>query len=431
MIYIVVSLFNLLRTRKKCSITKILFLFLLFSSLSAYLVGRQPSLSVDVTIYVVFTITLLSILFSSFKEYSDVRGINTVDIREDRLKSLERFVVILGFTIFIVNVYILYNVISLLIVGNLTVQEHKNEGAAAEIFSMYVPSIIISISNLLSPLGYFFLTLHFYYLIKNRIKKTALYFLLSLLITLSGLLALSRSSATQYVMVYLVIFVFISPLINSKIKKRITLMVCLCMLVIGALFFMISESRFSERYTKQSLNESILDPYNQPLLFSILDYFSQWQENGPIIMEMHKPEYCFLGLYNSSGLAVHIQKIIYGASEVNDKRDNTFHKILGYQKSKFHGNIARLIYDFGFIGSFLFILFYAYIIRKLQPNKGIISFRSILYLPVILPFCVVFFAGNALSSLSLNLAIIYTLVIDFLLVRKKHGNYCRNQYNKA
>lgn len=429
MIYLVVSLFNLLRTRQRCSITKILFFYLLFSSLSAYLVGRQPSFSVNVTIYVVYTVALLSILFNSFKEYSDIRGINTLEIREDRLKFLEKFVTILGFAIFIVNVYILYNVISLLIVGNLTVQEHKNEGGAVELFSMYVPSYIISISNLLSPLGYFYLTLHFYYLIKSRIKKTALYFLLSLLITLSGLLALSRSSATQYVMVYLTIFVFISPLINKKIKKRITLMVCLFMLVIGVLFFMISDSRFSENYTKQSLNESILDPYNQPLLFSILDYFSQWQENGPIIMEMYKPEYCFWGLYNSSGLAVHIQKIIYGASEVNNERDNTFYRILGYQKSKFHGNIARLIYDFGFIGSFLFILLYVYIIRKLQPKKGVISFRTILYLPVILPFCVVFFAGNAFSSLSLNLAIIYTLVIDFLIIRKKRGIIV--VYNKA
>lgn len=288
---------------------------------------------------------------------------------------------------------------------------------------MYIPSFFISISNLLSPLGYFFLTIHFYYLIKNRVKKTALYFLLSLLIALSGLLALSRSAMTQYILVYLTMFIFVSPLINRKIKKKITLMVCAFMLVIGMIFFTISESRFSESFIKKSLNESILDPYDQPLLFSTLDYFSQWQENGPIIMDMHKPEYCFWGLYNSSGLAVHIQKMMYGGNRVNNERNSTFYRILGYQSSSFHGNIARLIYDFGFIGSIFFILLYAYIIKKLRPKNGILSFRCLLFLPVILPFCIVFFAGNAFSSLSLNLAIIYAFLIDLFIIRRKRSNF--------
>lgn len=111
MIYIVVSLFNILRNRQRRSIQKVLFFLLLFSSLSAYMVGRQPLLNIDVTIYVVYTVILLSILFNSFSGYSDIQGISSFEIREDRLRLFEKFVAILGLIIIVINIYILYNFI--------------------------------------------------------------------------------------------------------------------------------------------------------------------------------------------------------------------------------------------------------------------------------------------------------------------------------
>lgn len=416
MIYILTSLYYLLTDKRKYSISKVLFFVLLFSSISAYLVGRQPSLSIDVTIYVLFNTVLLFILFYSFKNYSNITVFNDTDVIESRLNNIERITIIIGILTFAVNAYIFYKVYSLLLVQSFSVQEYKNEGGAADIFTQYVPSFVISLSNLFSPIGYFSLTLHFYYLIKRRIGKSILHLILSFLIILSGLLALSRSSIILYVLVYFIMFFFIYPLVKKNTRKKIILIISGFIFLITSIFITISETRFSERYTKNSLNEAIIDHEKQPMLYSIFDYFSQWVENGPIIMENHEPQDNFWGLYNSSGLAVQIQKIIYGSHKVNADRNARIFKMLGYQASNFHGNIARLVYDFGFFGTFLFILLYAFIIKKNRPRNGILKFKTLLFLPVILPFCVLFFTGNALSSLQLNIAIIFSIII-FLYIK--------------
>lgn len=418
MIYIVVCLFYLLIDRRKQSIAKILVLFLLASSISAFLVGRQPSLSFDVSIYVIYNAILLLILFSSFKYYSGIKRFTDQHLSEGRLKDIDNLIIVVGISTLIINIYIFTKVYSLLLLESITVQEYKNEGGAAEIFSLYVPPFVISLSNLFSPVGYVSLTQHFYYLIKGRTKKSIVHFLISLLISLSGLLALSRSSTITYLLLYFTVFYFVYPLINKRLRKRIMIFSGIFVLAILSVFTTISKSRFSEQYTKKSLNESVIDNEKQPMLFSTLDYFSLWQENGPIIMQNHKPEYKYWGLYNSSGLAVQIQKVIHGSEKVKFEREVKFYKILGSYSNSFHGNIARLVYDFGFLGTVLFILLYSFIIRKLRPKNGVLNYKTLLFLPVVLPFCISFFLGNALGQLSLNIAIVYAICVYYLVFPK-------------
>lgn len=415
MIYIITSLYFLITNKIKYSVSKVLFTILLLSSIAAYFVGRQPTLSFDITLYVIYNVVLLYILFSSFKNYGNIKEFCEKKTSEKQILVLEKFLSIIGILILILNIYILYNVMSLLILGTIDVQGHKNDEGASIIFSYLVPDFLITLSNLFSPLGYFFLSLHFYYIIKKNIKKSILFLLLSFLLPLSGFLALSRSSTTQYILLYFTILIFIFPIISRKIRTKIIFIVGVSLLIISTIFLTISKSRFSERYTKNSLNSSIIDNEKNPLIFSSLDYFSQWEENAPIIMKNHKPEEKYWGLYNSSGLAVHIQKIIYGKNKVNLDREKEFFRVFGYQQSNFHGNIARLVYDFGFFGTIIFILLYSMIIKSLRPYNRVITFKTLLFLPVILPFCVVFFTGNALSSLPLNLGIIYSILIYYII----------------
>lgn len=412
MIYIILSCLYFFFNKKKDSITSVLVGILCVTSVAAYFVGRQPDFEIDTIFLTFYTAILLFILFRSFRGYSNLTSYSFSGIDRGRLITVEKATTILGVVVIIVYIYILTQIFSLLLLGSITVQEHKNEGGAAALWNTMVPHFFITLGNIIAPLGYFFLSLHFCYLVNGNSKKAAKFFVLSLCLVLNGLIALSRSVSTQYVLLYATILFCILPLLNKKTKRKVF---SIAIVLLGGIIIcmaVISTSRFSEYYTRESTTkEAIVDETEQPLLFSLLDYFSQWEENGLIIMKRHKPEYNSWGLYNSCGLAVQIQQTLYGAENVNNARNKKYDAILKEQQSAFHGLVSRLIYDFGFIGTILFILLYARIVRKLGPSNGNLSFKSLLSLTVILPACVVFWVGNGFSSLNLDLAIIYTFLI--------------------
>lgn len=412
MIYIILTIAYFIYNKNKNSITSVLMGLLLFSSVAAYFVGRQPDFELDTIFLTLYTAILLLILFRSFRTYSNISSCSFSGISRERLDVVEKVTSILGIIVIIVYVFILTQIFSQLLLGAITVQEHKNEGGAAAVWDAMVPHIFITLGNFIAPLGYFFLSLHFYYLVKRDMKKAIKFFILSLCLVLNGLIALSRSVSVQYILLYASILFCLMPILNKKLKKRVF---TIAIVLLGAIVFglgVISNSRFSDYYFRESTEKkAILDETQQPTLFSLLDYFAQWEEDGLIIMKWHKPEYNSWGLYNCSGLAVQIQQKIYGADNVNKARDAKYNAILKEQRSSFHGIIARLIYDFGFIGTIIFILLYAKIIYKLAPRNGNLSFKSLLALTIVLPPCVVFWAGNEFSSLNLDLAIIYSFII--------------------
>lgn len=385
---------------------------LLFSSVAAYFVGRQHSFDYTTLLLVAYTAVLLWILFRGFRSYCNLTTCSFSGINRSRLDTVEKVTTVFGIIVLIVYVYILTQIFSQLLLGVITVQEHKNEGGAAAVWDAMVPHIFITLGNFIAPLGYFFLSLHFYYLVKRDMKKAIKFFILSLCLVLNGLIALSRSVSVQYVLLYGTIFFCVLPLLNKGIKKRVIIVALFLLSTIILGLGVISTSRFSDYYTREfTEKKAILDESEQPTLFSVLDYFAQWEEDGLIIMKRHKPEYNSWGMFNCSGLVVLIQQKIYGADKVNKARDIKYNSILREQRSAFHGIISRLIYDFGFIGTIIFIILYAKIIYILGPRKGVLSFKSLMSLTIVLPACIVFWAGNEFSSLNLDLAIIYSFII--------------------
>jgi oligosaccharide repeat unit polymerase len=384
---------------------------LLFTSVAAYMVGRQPGWDFSTVIYTIYIAILLYILFRGFRNYSDVNKIETGSINLSRLSLVENVTTFLGILVIIVYAYILSQILPMLIMGTIAVQEYKNEGGAADVWETMVPHSLITIGNFVAPLGYFFLSLHFYYLVKRNFKKAIKYFLLSFCLVLNGLVALSRSVSAQYIILYVTVLFFLLPLLSKKMKKGVAIVAIVMLGAIVVGLGVISDSRFSDYYTKDSKNEAILDETEQTTLFSALDYFAQWEENAPIILERHKFEYNSWGLYNCSGLALMIQKKLYGGEKINNERLAKYDRILGEQKSRFHGIVARLVYDFGFLGTILFIILYSNMIFRLGPQKGTVTFKTLVSLTLLLPPCVVFWAGNEFISLNLDLAIIYSLII--------------------
>ncbi len=194
--------------------------------------------------------------------------------------------------------------------------------------------------------------------------------------------------------------------------------------LIVSLLFIISSNRFSDFYSKKSKNVAVLDESQNPVLFSTVDYFSLWQEKSIEFLDKRKPDQIFYGMYNSFGLGEMVLKQIYGNKAVNEEREKKiFDKLDDDVWHSFHGPIARLVYDFDYIGAILFVFLYFCILNGLSPRCHILTFRVLIFIPLLLPFGTLFFVGNAFSSLSLNIAIIYGIVIYFLTKTQKHDEY--------
>lgn len=407
-----------MRINKKYSISMLLFVMLVFTSIGAYFVGRQPILDVETQIRTIYIAILLSVLFLSFKNYRDVKYFDFSSVNSKKIQNIERMLIICGLFSLILYTYLLYNTFSLLLASEIVPDEFKNEGGAEMSWDSMIPHFYITLGNFLSPFGYICLAFHFYYLLQGNVKKAMLFFLLSSSIILNGLIALSRSATVQYILQYGIMFTFFIPLLSRKLVRKVLIYGGVVIFSAILALSVITSNRFSDYYTKLSLNDAIISEEDNPELFSAIDYFSQWEENGTIAMTRYKLGDISWGLYNSCGLAVHVQKIWKGSSAVMAEREKKYrNELLKEQASYFHGLITRLIFDFGYIGTILFIMYYGKIVRTCEPRGGIVSFKTILFLPILLPVCVTFWAGNALSSISLDLAIIYSYLI-FLYIKR-------------
>lgn len=424
--YLIISLFSLIKYRKGHSLTFFLNLILLISSISAFLVGRQPDIfELDVLFYTIYIAILLFVLFNSFKEYRNVASLSVDSISPKCLKIFEHFAIFISTIIIFLYLFVLYHSLTALTLQSVTVNEFKNDDdGATELLDSLFPHVISTFMNFFNSFAFFDLALHFYYLTKKNRKKTLLYFALSLLLPLSGFVSLSRAASVQYVLLYASLYFFMYKAIDLKIRKKFNRVIIVFISLVSVIFAFISISRFSEYYTKESKQDAIISEMENPLLFSLFDYFSQWQENGPEILKIYHPDNKFYGMYNSSGLALQIKRRITNKDEVT-LMARKVERIMGRQWMMFHGLIARLVYDFGFVGSLVFILFFYRIIRFFEPQRGVLNLNSLFVLTVLLPLPLMSFQGNVLGGLASNMALIYLfLMLKFIKANKKKVVNC-------
>ena len=428
MVYLFFSLLGILKSYYKKNISLYLFLLLLFSSIAAILVGRQPNLKFEALLYQTYIATILYMLFSSFANYYRVYSIdaNTVNIR--RLKVIEWCIRFPSILVVIIDIYILIAILPYLITGYIVVNEFKNEGGvdSMTMFAGTVPHVLITITNLFSPLGYLCLSMHFYYLTLGRLRTSVFYLLLSTVIPLSGLISLSRSSTASYTLLYIGMMFMFYPMLEDKIKRILKRILILVGVVVVCLFAVISTNKFGDKYIKKSENRAYINEYDNPTLYSLFDYCGQWQELSLKPLEVYDSDKLGYGLYNSSGIGVYFLKMIYGSEYINDYYKDKMSDILNHDEwYGFHGAIVMTILDFGYCGSFIFFIIFCVIVKRNAPRNGILHIKSLLILPLMLPFCVTFFSGNAYSSIVLDLAIIYAFIVwELIKKRYKRKIFC-------
>lgn len=230
--------------------------------------------------------------------------------------------------------------------------------------------------------------------------------MISLNIPLLGLHALSRSSTVQYLLTYFMFLIYIFPVLNKKVRGKI---IKSSFLGFGAIIFslgIITSSRFSEYY-----NVPPESKIKNTILYSLFDYASQWNRNGIVVMKEFSHDKLSFGRQTVPLVSFVGERIGIEFENITVARKRNF----GKYSSAFNGVVAALLYDFGYIFTFIFAFLYYEIVKRNSPNNGEVSLKKFINFAVLIPLPLLFFGNNAYSSLSLNIGIIYLLIFHLLV----------------
>jgi oligosaccharide repeat unit polymerase len=397
----------ILLLKNKTSVATMLAVFVILSSIFGVVIGRVPDLSRYIDLFhVAFTITILLIFINSFKNYRLYR------IRELKNKKSLKFILFIvlwcSIIALLLNSYIVYKSFTYVFLNSISITEYKNQGGANELIRIWVDPFLVSIVNILSPLGYIALSFHFYFLVKNRLWMSIIFLLLALNIPLQGLHGLSRSASAQFIFTYVFFYLYIYRAIARKVRIKINIVALTIMTLVIVAFGVITEARFSESDFYQVEKDVLVQ---NKTLYSMFDYFSQWNENGIAIMGEFSHDKLWFGKSSRPALDRVINSLGVDLDSYVDMRKDT----LGPYSSKFNGLVATLLYDFGYIFTFILSLVYFLIVRNVGPRNGEISLSNFLFFSVLFPVPLMFFGNNSMAYLSLNLGLIYTFVVWIVL----------------
>lgn len=366
------------------------------------------------TLNVIYLTVVFFIIYHSFCNYRKVRYIE--DIPNDKvIKKIINAVFFIGMLCFVINLYTSFKAFSNVFTNGILISDYKNgSDENGEFVNSLMNRSILSIIRILSPTSYLAMGIHFYYLHKHDIKRALLFFLPASNILLVSLWSLSRSSFVEFGFIYVFYLILLYPSFSDKVKKSIKKYLLIMGGVIVLLFGAMTTNRFAEMTVYDS-NSKIDDP----ITYSLINYASQSHYFSVKLLHEYndgrelqlKPS---LALYHDmvdklTGSHRHMQAL--------DERDMKF----GDFFACFTSGPSSMVYEFGYLGSFVFWLFIFYIVRMLSPHSGKISFVSlILYCPLIdlVSTC---YMGNRLYLPMFHIGTLYVTLFVLFVTLKKSG----------
>ena len=400
----------ILYIRDRYSISLLLTLLVMLTIIFSYLIGKTPL--IDTPRRLILTLLsgfLLILLIDGYRKYVNVKYI-IPNYNQQSFDNINKFILAFGLLTLFVNVYIVYKSVYLLLNASIDITSFKNEGGAAEYIDGIVNGKILFISRLLTPLGYIALPLHFHYLKNRKLLISLIFLLISLNIPIQGLQALSRAATVQYVALYLTILLVFFKSLPTKYKSKITYFLVIVLFLLVTVLGIITTNRFSGYYNVS--NESII---KDPVLFSLLDYASQWNQYSIEVMDSYTLDKTLFGKSSLALFEFILDKIGYNPETLNNARTRVYGS---FYSTKFNGLTTVLLYDFSYVGSLIFAFGYRYIIKKASPINGVQKFTDFVHSTVLLMIPLMFYANNYLSYVIYDISIIYMLLYTYL-IRKK------------
>jgi len=357
-----------------------------------------------------FIASLLLSMVHAFRPYHG-RFVNFPSKEPDFFWPFVCFLIFSLLGVLVLNVFIVYKSFTYIIIQGSDITEFKNQGLAYELIRQWVNPKLVTVANLFSPLGYVAIGLHFYFLLKNKLFFSFVFFILALNLPLSSLHGLSRAGLVHFILIYTFMFLYIQSSLNVPLRSFFRKLGLTFWLLFLVAFLFITYSRFGDgSYHSRYSGLGSFWEHNTVIL-SLLDYGSQWITNALVVLELYTPDKIWFG--KSSFKVFEIGAGILGVDYQNyaDIRQLT----LGENASKFLGLVAVLIYDFGYIFTVLIFFLFYFLVRYFAPEMNVINKRSLIYFPILIAVPVMFFTNNYLASSSLSVGIVYLVCSAFIL----------------
>lgn len=385
MIYFIFFLLMFLFQKEKVSIEAFFYFLIAFSGLSSFIIDRDIDYSnINDFMISIYSIIFLLILLYPIK-YFRLNRINAINL----IRFSKKFILaihIFGSISFIFAITIFVFSYNYYQTSLTTVSEYKNMGEANALLKSTFSTPIILV-RLFATLSIFLIPIHLIYFIRKKYFQSLLFLLYSFVLPISGLLAFSRSLLTIYLIVYVCLFIYFKDFLLEKINLKYISLLGLLIYSIYSINTAIAKDRFEDSYYYDTRISSKSLIQNK-VIYSQLDYFSQWIQNGSGALKIFEND-----------------KILFGKSfspllwrlGIIDKEDFFFlrSKTLGEFSSTFNGIVAGYVYDFGFFISIVIVFLIStqsvYLSKYLQ-RKSQIYFQIFIVLYLMIP--ALFFAGN-------------------------------------
>lgn len=386
------------------------FLFSLFSAsfFCAWLIGKELLVyNWNDALNLIFTILALTIIGFSFyplKRHSIFKFENS---RFFKFSGL--FITIFLIPALLINIFIVASSFEYVINGNVSVTKFKNQGEAYSLIRRWVPASFVFYVNLFSGMGLIALAYHFYFISKKKINLSILFFLISLNIPLVGLHALSRATVVQFILMYACLYMYVYPTLDRTVRRKFNLIFAFSGFFISIVFLFVTYYRFSDSGYYLIPDESLIKNITT---YSIFDYFTQWINNGIVVLNNFTLGDLWYGKSSISLVDYILEKIGFPVQSYVDVRNDT----LGLYSSRFNGLVATLVYDFSHIGVLAFILLFCLIVKLIASRGAVLNGYSLPFVGFVFSVPGLFFSNNFLSNEIFSLSGFYALV--FLCISK-------------
>ena len=394
--FTIIFLFN------KKSVTGFLALMIIASIFSGYLLGVRIDSG-----YVFETILsdiILFLIIIGFKNYR----ISRITNNHETVKYiyLYKYIVVFSSIALIVNLILFgSSFIEFLRLGQ-NINIFKNQGIAIDYVFSGNLSFLTVISLIFSPFSYIILGYHFYFLYNKEKKNAIISVILSSGIFLPNLIYLSRAGTVTFILMYFTFWQYTKHSFSTQKRKQAYKSIAIISISIFLILIAISQNRFSSDIIIR--NSSMI---KNPVLYSIMDYFAQWFQNGLVLLSRYNPS---LNMHGASfAYVVNKFKEIMGIQifDIKVLREIAF----GDLATSFNGLPALLVYDLGYIGALIFGVFYFLVVKFFSPQNNVITLRKLLFFSILIPMPLMFFQGNQFLSSNFSLSVIYMFLLAFIV----------------
>lgn len=374
--------------RNQKPLVKFLLLIQICSLVAYMLINKKAELDSFYSFLNLFVTGIyLLIIILAWSSYGNVCTLIVKD--EKIIKRFTNILLIISFYAFVVLL------ITAILVNVLVddINTFKYGGESVEFYYNMLPFNVkfLILAHYLYGLGYFMIPLHFYYLSKQKYWLSFFCFLFSLNIILYGLTYFSRATIVNYIFIYLSIFLILYKAMPSIVLVYLKRVIFFVFVLVLGYFSFVTLSRFNDTsvYSNMIPSDSFIQ---NPALYSVCDYLSQWY---PLSIDVLN-DYSGITFNGQTSLKSLLSLLNHlGIGDFSLEKYTILRNEMWKENSgNFVGFVAYIIYDYGYIISFLLLILYLFIVTKLKSKYNTIRLFHLFYIVLLvqIPLMAIFYS---------------------------------------